>query len=172
MPARGGFVEVDVEDRLGPEPGRLRVPQRVEQLGGERHGPRHVCLDGLLLLGRLGLGLGRFGVFEEELEQLGGPGQPPERQRPQQVTRCLGVLGTPGEDVCDPGDHGVDVDGVAGGDAGDHVSQPDRVRPRQGHEPAVPGFLEPCGVGGGVGLDDLGLDQGDHPGRGLGADRP
>ena len=67
--------------------------------------------------------------------------------------------------------HRVHVGGVAGGDPGDHVPQPGLVGPGQRHEPAVLRGLHLRRVGGGVGLDDLGLHDGQHPGRALPGDR-
>ena len=171
-------MQVHVEDRPGPEPVGVDPAQGGEQVGGEGQRPRKVAArrpgpgpgsraSGLGVGRRAsGSGLG-VGVLEQEPEQLGGPGEPPEREGAQQVARGVGVFGSLGEDVGDPADHGVDVRRVARGDPGDDVAQPGLVGPGQGHEPAALLGLDLRLVGGGVGLDDLGLDDAQHPARGL-----
>ena len=121
----------------------------------------------------MGLGLGGLGVgvLEQEPEELGGSGEPPEGEGAQQVAGGVGVFGSLGEDVGDPAEHGVDVGGVARGDPGDDVAQPGLVGAGQGHEPAPLLGLDLGPVGGGVGLDDLGLDDAQHPARGLAGER-
>ena len=56
-------------------------------------------------------------MFEEELEEFGGAGQPPERHRPDFIHARVGHRRF--EDVGDPGDDGVDIDRVACLHAGD-----------------------------------------------------
>ena len=173
-------MQVHVEDRPGPESVGVDPAQGGEQVGGEGQCPRKVRLDVRVRVRvrvsasgsavGLGAGLG-VGVLEQEPEQLGGSGEPPEREGAQQVAGGVGVFGSPGEDVGDPADHGVDVRRVARGDPGDDVAQPGLVGPGQGHEPAALLGLDLRLVGGGVGLDDLGLDDAQHPARGLARER-
>ena len=109
-------------------------------------------------------------VLEQQLEELGGAGQPPERDRPDLVRGGVGV--TRGEDLGDPGHGGLDPDRVPGLDAGDHGAQPVLVGPRRGHVTPAAFGLDPLLVQGRVGLDDLGLRHRQHPAGGLPADDP
>ena len=116
------------------------------------------------------------GGLEEQGEQLGGAGQPPERQRAELVAADLGrglgaQLGAAGQHVGDPVQHRVHPDRVAGLDPGDHQPQPVLVAARQGHVPAAALLLEPRPVRGPVDLDHLGLGQLDHLRRRLPHDR-
>ena len=127
---------------------RLAVGLGVGWLGG--------CLAG---------GGGDVGGLEQQDEQVGGAGQPAEGDRAEQVAGGAGVLGAGGEDLGDPGDHGVDPGGVAGADAGDDVAQPGLVGAGQRDVAAALLGAASGVVGGLVGLDDLGLgDRDDAPG--------
>ncbi|GAB3773067.1 hypothetical protein GCM10028867_07210 [Nocardioides pacificus] len=102
-----------------------------------------------------------LGGFEEELEEFGGASQPAERLGAEQVAASVGVAG--GEDVGDAVHGGVDPGGVAGGDPGDHVAQAGGVGAGQGHVAPCLFGRDPFGVRGGVGLDDLGRADRQHP---------
>ena len=77
------------------------------------------------------------------------------------------MLGALGEEVGDALEHGVDPGRVAGGDAGDEVLQPVLVGASEADVPLRRLLLGPLLlVGRQVGLDDLGLRDGEHsPGR-------
>ena len=108
-------------------------------------------------------------MVEEEFEEVRGPGEPPERHGAELVDVVVGPMGL-GEDVGDSLDHGVDPGGVAGGDAGDDVAVAEFVGAGEFHVPLPPFGLFAGGVGFGVGLDDRGLRDLQHTGRGMPAD--
>ena len=104
-------MEVHVEGRPGGEPGPVGVTQGVEEVGGERGGPRlrgpgllgartvlgfvvgvvQVEVEGVLLI--LCLVVWLLGVFEEELEELGGAGEVAEGDGADLVGGAVGVEG-------------------------------------------------------------------------------
>ncbi len=102
-----GLVEVDVEHRLGGQRRQVHVAERIEQVCRECGGAAGIEVQLLLLVA----------VLQQQREQLGGPGQPAERDRPQLVGTGLGVARR--QDLGHPGDDGLDPDRVAGLDAGD-----------------------------------------------------
>ena len=109
-------------------------------------------------------------ALQEQLEELGGAGQPAERDRPQLVRRSVRVAW--GDDLGDPGHGGLDPDRVTGLDPADHGAQPELVGAR-GRDVAAAAFgLDAFVVQGRVGLDDLGLGHGEDPAGGLAADDP
>ena len=124
-----GLVQVDVQGRLRGQPGQVRGLEGVEQIGRERRRPAGLDVDLLL----------RVPVFEQQLEQFGGAGQPPERDRPDSRV----ASGCRGDDLRDPGQGGLDPDRVPGLDPGDHGAQPELVGPRRGHVPATAFGLDP-----------------------------
>jgi hypothetical protein len=101
------------------------------------------------------LGGGRLvATSGEQLEQLGGAGQPAEGDRPQLV--AAGVLRMAGRDeVGDPLQHRVDPDGVTRSHAGDDVAE--AVLVGLGQCDVAPAALSVCPgcMGDGVCLDDL-----------------
>jgi hypothetical protein len=109
--------------------------------------------------------------LQQQREQLGGAGQPAERQGPEQVPGGTVVLRAGGEDLGHPGEGGVHPGRVAGGHPGDDVAQPGRVGARQ-RDVAAP-LLLPAAlvVRRPVGLDDLGLGDRDHAAGRLPGDR-
>jgi hypothetical protein len=153
---QGQLGQVHVQPDPGPEPSRVGVGQRGEQIRGERRRPitRTIPQD---LMGVL--------VLEQEPEDLGGTGQPAQGDRAQLVTTGVWM---PVEDrLGHPVDHGVDPDRVTGLDPGDQVAQPELVGAREGDEPAAALRLDPGGVRGRVGLDHFGLTDLPHPSRRL-----
>ena len=108
-------------------------------------------------------------MVEEEFEEVGGSGEPPERHGAELVDVVVGPMGL-GEDVGDSLDHGVDPGGVAGGDAGDDVAVAEFVGAGEFHVPLPPFGLFAGGVGFGVGFDDRGLRGLQDAGGGMPAD--
>ncbi len=97
------------------------------------------------------------GAAGQQVEELGGAGEPPERLAAQDVLRrTVGEAGC--EQVGNAVDGRVDPDGVAGTDARDDVTQPELVGLGQCDVAALLLGVEGGGVAGGVGSDDLGAD--------------
>ncbi len=100
----------------------------------------------------------------EKRQQLLRAGEPAEGDRAQLVAGgALGVVG--GDEVGDPLEQGVDPHRVARRDAGDDVAQTLLVGLREGDVATAALGLGLGGMGGRVGLDDLGLGDGQHPAR-------
>ena len=94
------------------------------------------------------------GVFEEELEEVDGPGEPAECEGAELVVVVV-VTHRLGEDLGHALDHGVDPGGVAGGDAGDEVAVAELVGAGEADVALVAGPFAFGAVGLGVGLDHL-----------------
>jgi len=109
-------------------------------------------------------------VLQQQGEQFGRSGEPPERDRPELVGGRVGVAW--GDDLGDPGQGGVDPVGVTSGDAGDHGPQAVLVGARGGDVPPAAllfgALLMQCRVG----LDDLRLRHGEDPAARLAGDDP
>ncbi len=101
----------------------------------------------------------------EQVEQLGGAGEPAERLGPQDVTGGV-TREAPREEVGDALDHGVDPDGVACPHSRDEVAQAELVGLRERDVAPLLLLLQQARVAGRVGLDDLGPDDLDQPAGG------
>ncbi|MGH3335532.1 MAG: hypothetical protein ACRDOZ_06900, partial [Nocardioides sp.] len=110
---QGGLVDVGIQGGGGSKLCRIQAAKRVEEVCGEGHGP-----VGRVVILRLP------GVLEQQGEELGGSGQPSERLGAELVAGPRRMLGAGAEDVGDPGDGGVDPEGVAGGDRAMTVRRP------------------------------------------------
>ena len=104
-------------------------------------------------------------MLDEELQQLGGPGEEPERDRPQLVG--AGVRVARRDDVGHPLHGRADPDGVTGLDPRDHRAQAELVGAAEAD--VAPGAL---GLGAlvvesGIRLDDRGLGNREDPSAGL-----
>jgi hypothetical protein len=109
-------------------------------------------------------------MLEEQGEQLGGTGQPAEGDRAHLVGSGVGVARS--QDLGDPSDSGLHPHRVAGLDAGDHRAEAVLVGPARGDVAAAELGLDLLLVPRGVGLDDLGLGDGEHPSTRLTRDDP
>ena len=118
---------------------------------------------------QLGLGLGA-GVLEQQGEELGGSGEPPEGEGAELVGAGVGVAG--GQDLPDPVHDRVHRDGVAGLEAGDEGAEAVLVGAAEADVPAAAFGLAPLFVEVGVGLDDLGFGDLEHPSDAFGGDEP
>ena len=124
---------------------------------------------------RLGVGLGvgvgvGGGVFEQEGEELGGAGEPAERDGAELVGAGVGVAGR--DDLADAVHDGVHGGRVAGFESGDEGAQAVLIGAAEA-DVAAPAFgFAPLVVQLGVGLDDLGLGDREDPAGGLGGDHP
>ena len=170
--AEGGLVEVDVQHDLGCERGEVDVAEGVEEVGGESEGTRRrrrfdVRLVEVEVEVQLGVGLGG-GVLQEKGQELGGAGEPPEREGAELVGAGVGVAGR--DDLADPVHDGVHGDRVACLESGDEGAQSVLIRPSEPDVAAKALRLAPLVVQLGVGLDHLGLGDREDASGGLGGD--
>ena len=109
-------------------------------------------------------------MLEQEREQLSGPREPAEREGAELVGAGVGVEGF--DDLRDAVDGGVDGDGVAGLELGDEGAQAVLVGAAEAEVAASALGLAPLLMEVGVGLDDLGLGDLEHPSGRLAGDHP
>ncbi|GAA1477328.1 hypothetical protein GCM10009623_17740 [Nocardioides aestuarii] len=169
LAGEGVLAQVDEDLRLDPHRGELPRGQPAEALRGVGQVVGRPCW--LLRLPGVGVGVVVvLVVVDEELDQLGGAGEPAEGAGAELVAVVV-VTVLDGQDVGDPVDHRVDPDRVAGVDAGDDGPQPELISAGQRDVAAVLLGLAAHGVGLGVGLDDLGGRDLQHRGGGVAGDR-
>ena len=109
-------------------------------------------------------------MLEQQGEELGGAGEPPERECAELVGAGVGVTGR--DDLADAVHDRVDGDRVAGFESGDEGAQSVLIGPAEPEVAPSALCLAPLVVQLGVGLDDLRFGDGEDASGCFGRDHP